>query len=102
MSKAAVRFEVRLTSDEGDVYGWAMGWWFAIADVLYVYGENIPAEWKYSPGVSARTGDVPDSYEAQLLSDLLAGCDITADDMRYWGMVLLRYVDVCSLAGRSY
>ena len=91
-----IRAEMALTAGSGDVYGWAMGWWFAIAGRLYDDGETIPDEWHYRP--SPFGGADPDGYEDQTLAELC----IPADALLYAGKVLARYVSACKRKGLDY
>ena len=44
-----------------------MGWWFSIAAELYTRGEDLPEEWKYSPGAAGKPVD-PDDYHAPMIA----------------------------------
>lgn len=101
-----LRTEIAMTADDTDVYGWAIGWQFSIADVLAIRDHEVPAAWEYRPGLMVMNGEEDElaesTYEASILMDMLDAQEITPGAMRYWGTVLARYIDLCRLAGRDY
>lgn len=95
-----LRADLALTAD-GDAWGWAMAWHFAIAETLYVYDESIPDDWGFRPGMGLYGPDsLEDTFEHELTRAAyeLYGRDVLA----YWGRVLDRYEDWCKLAGVDY
>jgi hypothetical protein len=100
--------------DEGDPFGWALGWQFAIAETLHIAGEDVPPSWQFRPSPfmasddteelarRARNAEGDHSYEDETAAALLLAGDITAEELTYAGTVLARYVRLCELAGRSY
>lgn len=84
----------------GDIKGWALGWFFPIAEVLYVAGESIPESWEFTPspllvGISLndylanwadgtwQTNEAADEYRANGAAGLV-----------YVGNVLVRYMEL--------
>lgn len=108
MTIKSLRTEITMTAGDTDVYGWAIGWQFSIADVLAIRDHEVPPAWEYRPGLIVTGGRrnegqlAESAYEASILMDMLDDQEITPDDMRYWGTVLARYIDLCRLAGRDY
>lgn len=91
-----IKSEMAVNSGGGDVYGWAMGWWFAIAGRLNDDGEAVPADWSYRP--SPFGGADPDALEDSTLAELA----LPADTLIYVGNVLSRYIAACKRRGLDY
>jgi L-ascorbate metabolism protein UlaG (beta-lactamase superfamily) len=106
--RKAIRGELALTSGDDDVYGWCMGWWFAIAETLYVTDRDaIPQHWGFRAAPSLDSDPnadetIRESYEGDRIMDLGGDGDVTSGDLVYWGNVLGRYARLCDAAGRSY
>jgi hypothetical protein len=107
-AREAIRFELALTCGDSDVYGWCMGWWFPIAEIVYaVDPEAIPRDWQFRPSPFLAVDgmdhlrDDPD-YETSILLDMFDNGSITVDDLVYWGRALTFYAAQCHLAGRAY
>ena len=94
-----LRSEIRCDDLSGDPYGTAMRYWFAIAESLSRAGEDIPDPWEFRPsllsGISAESLDI-------VMWDWFSGGEVTPDDLRFYGNVLRRYVDLCKREGRDY
>jgi hypothetical protein len=95
-----LRPDLALTAD-GDAWGWAMSWWFAIAETLYVYDEPIPADWSFRAGMGlVGPDDLDETYEHEITR---AAYELHgAESLTYWGDVLSRYSDWCKLSGLDY
>ena len=74
---------------------------FAVCEVLYANGEDIPDEWQYRPGMGQGDTD-PEDYYAVWMNDVLESGEVTSDDIRHFGNVLIRYTRIMDTAGRSY
>jgi len=92
-----------LDSGDGDPWGWALGHHFAIADLLFTFGEDIPEAWQFRPGARAyREADLEDSWPDSEWLDLYRSEMVTADELRHVGNVLARYTRLCVLHGLDY
>lgn len=107
--RAAIRSELALTSGDDDVYGWCLGWWFPIAEIIFVTDPDaIPADWQFRPspflvGVDGMDHLRKDSdYETDILLTMLDNNEITVSDLVYWGRALIMYATLCRAAGRAY
>ena len=84
--------EMRI-AQSGDWWGDTMAWWFAVAGEMYERGLDIPAAWRYRPGISPKE---PDRYETEI-------CEAATDDgLRLFGRALTRYAAKLKAAGRDY
>lgn len=95
---------VRDSFDGGDPYGSAILAWFAVADVAYVVGVYIPADWQYRPGAflsEERLRGEGDYLAIEILDNLDRGL-ITEGQLIHAGEVLARYVGFCKRAGVGY
>jgi hypothetical protein len=91
---ADLKSEFRISSD-GDDWGNAMHWWFAIAGEIHEHREwNVPDAWRYRPGLSA----IPDAtdYAAE------ACHNATDDALTEFGALIHRYARALKRAGKSY
>lgn len=94
--------EARTTGDWYDPYGAAMGWLFALAEVMYVsYGEMMP---EFTPSIVMVEGDRSsvEGYEAESLFEFIDAGLIDDDDIREAYATLSRYDDWVRVAGRNY
>ncbi|MGZ4518829.1 MAG: hypothetical protein ACXVGB_00225 [Mycobacteriaceae bacterium] len=94
-----------LSVDSGiDPWGWCMGHWFAIAELLYLEGEDIPEAWEFrAPLIRAGSGAVrTDDYPDDCWAELWLGGYIDADELRKVGNILTRYAHLCVRAGLDY
>lgn len=92
--------EIKANGDWYDPYGEAMGWLFAIAEVVYVeFGEIMP-ELRPSPLLDGRK-DLYDR-EARHLLTMIDSSEVGLSDLEYAFKILDRYADWCRLAGRDY
>ncbi len=98
---AAIRQEIDM-SDTGDAFGNIASWGFAIAGTLYRHDAYIPSAWRYRPGLFAGTLKRDEDYEGGMLEDLLAAGEITLDDIRDAGAVIMRYWSTLEIQGRAY
>jgi hypothetical protein len=97
----ALRTQFRITYD-GDLWGQAMGWLFAIADYLWhTSPEDIPASWQFRHSPVCN-GDNPDNYELSTIGYMIVNGEITDEDVLTFGKTLGRYANVLRLAGRDY
>lgn len=104
-----IRELIALDSGDYDQWGWANSHMFAIYDVLYANGEGVPASWEYvNPWPRDR---VLEGLDASRLAEewpgheylwLYDGEEITADDLRRAGEVLIRYLRLLKRAGKDY
>lgn len=109
---------IAMYSDGGDEWGSNMGWYFAIAHVLWHRtAEPIPAAWEYRHSDACRELDLDDSYEQAEIMGLFPALTIeypdeqaitwaayrdACDTLLYVGTIVSRYDDWLRLAGRNY
>lgn len=95
---------IRATYDPHDAWGSTQGWHFAIAEVLYRSGEDVPARWQFQPSPLHKVGQPPhaEDTEAWDIWDLLHDGEITADDLRAAGDLLARHAARITAAGQNY
>lgn len=96
---------------QGDPWGTAMAWAFAIAEVLHAAGEDVPQEMQYSPSPYVQTtAECPEEYPDCQVWDLLNetpgayidGFGATIEQIQDAGRIIARYLDWCKDAGLSY
>lgn len=86
----------------GDPWGTAIGWAFAVADVLhFAAGEPVPAEMQYRPSPVQHEVD-RDLYPDAEVLDMYESGELTADDLTTAAKCLSRYLDWCKAAGLDY
>jgi len=92
-AKDPVRFEVRLSWDDGDPWGSALSALGGICDVLYHLHKDhlIPDDAGYWPGAGGP--DVTD-YPAAMFLELLEQGLTTFEALAYWARVLSRFADI--------
>lgn len=84
---------------EHDPYGSAMVALGAVVDTLWLNGEGVPSAIATpSPGWDGEEAVAQDAHDI----DATLSIGATTDDVRYWALVLARYVNVIRLAGRDY
>jgi len=87
--------------DDGDVWGTALEWHFACADILYHYDPDmVPASWQFRHGPLCE--GIENGYEQDMMDDLLDEGIVDTDDIRAFGNVMERYLNILRKAGRSY
>jgi len=86
---ADIRTEFRLRYDPHDGWGCVIGAFFEVAETLYAWGEDVPAEWEFRPGLGE-----PEAAE------WLDGFD--ADTLVDFGNVLDRWSDMLRARGDDY
>jgi hypothetical protein len=102
-------------SNDGDVWGTAMEWLFAVCHVLWHHtAEEIPAEWDYhhpdvAPEFCAPSADGrSDLHAERTIMERWPSLSVDNPDrgpavtLLYVGRVLDRYATWCRLAGRDY
>jgi hypothetical protein len=97
--------EARSSFDPGDPFGWAMGWWFAGAEVLWHEGRYlIPDDWEYRPGLvnDDRTWRDEADWETGTVAELFDEADCELADIVTFGNILARYRVWVGLAGKDY
>jgi hypothetical protein len=96
----SIRSEYNLTAD-GDIWGNALTWHFAVAETLFHNGNELPSEWKFrdSPMHSEWS---PDDYETEIIAELLMHAECEEEDLLTFGHVLFRYLNVLKAAGKDY
>lgn len=98
-----IRDVIKMDFAPGDAWASAMGAWFAIAGVLTIEGESVPASWQYRPSpLQTEEHERDGSWLADYFFDAYRAGDINADDLRHAGDVLMRYSSMLETAGRSY
>lgn len=105
-ARAEIMGEIRTAiSGDGDPWGSARGWMFAVAHVLHhTEPDLIPASWLYRDAMGCHgvdTGEDGD-YPETMLAELRETGVIDGDALLYAGRVLDRYTDWLSAAGYSY
>ena len=90
-----LKAEFRLSND-GDSWGTAMQWRFAIAAVLYDRDEDIPGDWHYRPSPMAGPQADPECYADQVCSEADSGA------LLEFGIILDRYDSMLRAAGQDY
>jgi hypothetical protein len=89
-----IKHDAMLTYDSYDAWGWAMTWWFAVADEMTRRGLDIPATWQYRPGLDVSRDE--DSYEDETL-------ELADDDaLEHFGNVLARFARILEHQGKDY
>lgn len=99
-----VREIVTLDAGDSDVYGWAMGHLFAIAETLYANREYVPDAWQFRcpwPPETRREHLAEIWPDEEYFAAYDRG-DVTADRLRQAGEVMRRYVRRVRCAGRDY
>lgn len=97
----AIRAEVNMHFGDGDPYGTAMEWWFAIADQVWHWmPEAIPADWQF--GHSPLCEGLDDSYSDSMIRDMLKRGDTNIRALRDYGVILTRYMGWLKRAGLNY
>lgn len=89
---------------DGDEWGTVMGAAFAIAEALYLRGDDIPDSWEYRPGLCVPDEQMmrEDSYVLDMVLSGYDAGDITADDLRNAGDGLMVIREGLVAEGRSY
>lgn len=99
--RAVIMGEIR-TWDGADQWGHALGWWFAIADVLWHMDPSlIPADWIYRHAPGCTEPD-PDDYPTADVVAMVTAEEVTAADLVYAGRILDRYTGWLRAAGQDY
>lgn len=88
-----LKAEFRLTND-GDSWGNAMSWWFAVAGEMYERGLEVPPAWQYRPSPMGAID--PDQYEAPIVAEA------ADDNLCRFGAMLHRYAGMLRAAGKDY
>lgn len=86
----------RLMQDrDGDEWGWAMSWLFAICDAMtFDRDMEVPAEWDFRPSPLGKSTD--DEWKDEILVGL------SDNQLAYVGNVLHRYTEHLRKAGKDY
>ena len=93
-----LKFEYRLYHD-GDNYGHAIEWLFAVAAELYWRDPSlVPVEWQYEPGACV-VGD-PLDHDGSYAAIISREAETYA--LEQFGELLSRYVAILKATGRSY
>lgn len=87
----ALRSEIRLSWDGGDLWGSALSALGGVCDVLYAFGGDIPTSASYSPGMGGP--DLGD-YPAAEYYELTEAGHASVGDLEYWARVLDRFADL--------
>lgn len=91
--------EIRM-GDFDDPWGTAMAWLFALAEVLYVEGDEIMPDFRPAPSIKDRE-DLEGWETEAILYHLDSGaCDF--DDLREAFTIMSRFGQWCRIAGRDY
>lgn len=89
-----LKTEFRIDLDS-DSWGHCMGCLFDLCGELWHRGDDIPAEWRYSPGMASDPRE-PDSYWFEVFQE------VDSVVLVEFGRILNRYSDKLRTAGRSY
>lgn len=96
--RAAIRSIVNLQWDGHDVQASVFSPYFGVCTVLYVSGEDVPAEAEFRPSPFLRdNGDlsqVEDEWPDAEFAELFESGEINAADLAYWARVLGRAADL--------
>jgi hypothetical protein len=89
-----IKYDAMMTHDSWDPWGWAMLWWFEVADEMTRRGLEIPQDWHYKPGLDLERDE--DSFEQETLG--------LADDdaLEHFGNILARYARILERQGKDY
>lgn len=91
---------------DGDSWGTVMGWSFGVAEVLYVAGEEVPAEMQFRPSPFLDSADpdvAPEEYPDEMVWQMLREwSEVTVEELQTAGKCLTRYADWLKAAGLSY
>jgi hypothetical protein len=96
-SYADLKSEFKLYAD-GDAWGYVMHWWFAVAEELYYFRQNvtIPEEWQFCPSPFGRPQNDPDDVATVAVA-------LASDrDLLKFGKLLARCARALKHAGRDY
>lgn len=86
-----------------DPWGTSMAWGFAVAEVLYAAGEEVPDELDYQPSpFVVMSSERPDEWPDAEVWDLLHNGEITVSELQTAGRCLHRYIELARAAGRDY
>ena len=88
-----LKAEFAITND-GDIYGNCMAWWFAVADVLYFERDGaVPDEWEFNPGAAQ---EPEDTYHVEVCREA------STDDLIAFGDRMKRLRTICAKRGWDY
>jgi hypothetical protein len=94
--------------DSYDPYGSAMEAFFAIAEILYVMGEEIPREWGFTAGLGLAECTIDDfadddsGHLRMMLADEVRNGTIKASDLLKAGRIIRKYIDIVIPEDRKY
>lgn len=91
---------------DGDKWGDTLNFHFAIAEVLYRRGADIPASWEYRPGAGLEhdvrvNGPAPTDSDDCVVA-MLWDSRLSDSALIYWGDVLGHYGTLLRAAGLEY
>lgn len=80
---------------DGDEWGWAMSWWFAICDEM-TFNRDLatPCEWQFHPSPMGKRND--DEWKDEILAQMSNG------QLAYLGKLLHRYTTRLRKLGKDY
>lgn len=91
---------MRDTFDDGDPWGSAVAWHFAIADVIAeIDREQVPSAWEFR---QSPFGADTEAYEYEAIIETMANDGATLEDLVHAGNVLARYTHLLSINGYDY
>lgn len=89
------------TDHRHDPWGSALRLTFSLCDVLWENGEWIPGEWEFRPSLGGSFIEDEDRDAVDMNAAYESG-EVTGDELRHFGNVLVRYTRIMDTAGRSY
>lgn len=83
------------SDNDGDSWGWAMSWWFAVSDHLHFLSDvPVPAEWEFRPSPLGMSTE--DLWQLDILSEY------SPEEWLAAGRILHRYTALLRRHGKDY
>lgn len=89
-------------SHDGDAWGQAMTYWFAISETLFHHNQETPDHWMYNPGLGTRSYNAPEDWPDAEINALYVSGDITTEELIHAGNVFCRLAHICKAQGLDY
>jgi hypothetical protein len=94
--------EFAIGYDGGDEWGSVLSFWFAVAEVAYHAGAEIPARWEFVD--SPVHGDYwkPEDYPASIVQEMYDAGGVSRNDLIAFGWKLTRDAKKLKREGKDY
>jgi hypothetical protein len=94
--------EFSIGFDGDDEWGSVLSFWFAVAEVAYHAGAEIPARWKFQDSPVHGRDWEPEDYPASIVQEMYDAGEISNDDLIAFGNKLTRDAHKLKRAGKDY